>query len=95
MCSNEQQALLPRDSRVQRKTAQLREKCVTVFNPQRPLNGPAVIFDCDRFRHRRIEKRGDLKSPRLFFGFEDFLNAVHQVLRAEGFGDVIIHLCDM
>src|SRR5690349_24908733 len=38
-----------------------------------------------------IQKRGNFKSPRSCFGFEDLLHTVHQVLRAKRFGDVIIH----
>ncbi len=52
--SNEEQAFLWHQGRAQGKSSQLGEKCITVFNAQSPLDGPAFIFDCDDLRHREI-----------------------------------------
>ena len=88
---NEKKTLFPREMRAKLQTAQLRKKCIAVLNPQRVCDPSVFIFDCDEFRHTWIEKRGDFASPRSYFGFKDFLNAVKQILRAEWFCDVIIY----
>ena len=71
----EQQPLLACDVRAEGETAQLREKRITIFDLQRLGDLLVMITNGNGFRHVRIQKRDDFRSPRSCLGFENLVHA--------------------